>query len=496
MTKLGITAASLTALFVVTIIIFPEFAVQISGYPTLFISEYFAHFIMWSVTLVLLANIAIGISPWGKVRLGTDEQRPEFNNFAWFSMLFSAGVGTGILFWGVAEPIFHFQNNPFMTNENVANLSVEAAQLAQRITLFHWGLHGWTIYSFVGLCLGYIAFRRGLPFTVSSIFVPFLPNKIKPATCFIIDLLAVFATLFGIAVTLGLGTSQMASGIEYLFGLKATPLVKLCLVVIVSSIATLSAVSGVSKGIKRISEFNIACTVILLTVIIVSGPTLIIFSSYFTSSWDYLVNMIPMGLWVGDSEERQWQSSWTLFYWGWWIAWGPFVGMFMARVSRGRTLREYILGTLLVPTIAGFFFLTVLGATALNFQLTTGGLVELVNADMAKALFSLFELLDLGPFTWSIALLTTTLIVTWFVTSSDSGTLVISSIVSGGDEAPSIKVRIFWGMAIALVTGLLLYSGGLSALQAMSTAIAVPFTLVLLLMIPAIFMLLIKHESR
>lgn len=481
---LSISSTLIVALFLVLLLTIPEFASNLQSYPHAFVARYFSEYLVWTVTIIAVVTLALAVSPFGRVTLGEDGEQPEFNRFSWFAMLFSAGVGTGILFYSVAEPIFHLQANPFMRLAGVEPLTAEAAIIAQRITLFHWGLHGWAVYSMVGLCLGYFSFRKGLPLTVRSALYPFIGERIYGPIGNIIDLLAVFSTLFGIAVTLGLGASQMSAGVEYLFGIEATPVSKLVLILSVSAIATLSAVSGVSRGIKRLSEINIWLSALLLGFVLLAGPTVYILVSFVRGTADYLATFLPMGVWVEPDPDETWQTSWTLFYWGWWISWGPFIGMFFARISRGRSIREYIAGTLLGPTIAGIFCLSVFGAAAMNIELQgSGGIVEAVNADMTQALFTTLELLRVDWATWSVVLLTTTLIVTWFVTSSDSGTLVITTIIRLGDTHPPTSLRIFWGAMIGLVAGLLMLFGGITALQAMSTVIAVPFAAVLILML-------------
>ena len=481
---LALLSIGITIFLVTLILSFPDFSTHFGNQYQTFIAKYFSQYLIWIVTLIMVATMAIMISPWGKIRLGLDSDRPEFGRFSWFAMLFSAGVGTGIMFWGVAEPIFHLQANPFQAMEGVAPLTHEAGLLAQRITLFHWGLHGWAIYSLTGLCLGYFAFRKGLPLTVSSALHPLIGDRIYGPIGYIVDLLAVFSTLFGTAVTLGLGASQMGQGIEFLFGIEATPGVKLTLIIVVSMIATMSAVSGIGKGIKKISELNIWLTAILLGLIILIGPTMIIIGAYIEGTADYFQSFIPMGLWADTETGDGWQGAWTLFYWGWWISWGPYVGMFMARISRGRTIREYLLGTMLAPTLTGFFFLTVLGTTALNIQLEgTSDLIGVINNDMTQSLFAMFEVLNDGWLLQFMASLATILVITWFVTSSDSATLVICTIVTHGAEEPARYLRIFWGAAIALVAAPLLWFGGLRALQAASTIIALPFAIVIVLML-------------
>lgn len=495
--RLAVSSAILMALFLVFILTSPDLVNDFVMYWQALITSYFSSYLIWIVTIVTVFTLLIIASPYGHITLGKDGEKPEFTRFSWFSMLFGAGIGTGILFYGVAEPILHLQQNPFLALENIQPLTAEAGVIAQRITLFHWGLHGWAIYSVVGLCLGYFSFRKGLPLTIRSSLHPFIGDRIYGLTGDFIDLLAVFSTLFGIAVTLGLGASQMASGLEYLFNIEATPLFKLGLILVVSAIATISAVSGVNRGIRRLSELNIWLCIILIGFLLFAGPTLVIISSIFYGSIDYIVTFLPMGTWVDPSNEIGWQTAWTLFYWSWWISWGPFVGMFMARISRGRSLREYVIGTLLVPTFIGFIWLCVFGATALDLQLNqSGNLVQAVNQDMTQALFKTFELLNLSWATWPIALLATVLIATWFVTSSDSGTLVICTILCTGKTHPPRALRIFWGVAIGLIAGLLLLAGGLVALQTATTAIALPFSIVLILMILGLSKALYQTEKR
>ena len=477
------TSMALIALFLLFVLTNLELVDSLQAGARDFVTHYFSSYLVWVVTIIMIFTIVLAASPFGKVRLGRDEEHAQFTGFAWFSMLFSAGVGTGILFYGVAEPMFHLQANPFLVKEGIEPLSENAAIVAQRVTLFHWGLHGWAIYSLVGLCLGFFAFRKGLPLTIRSALEPVFGNRIHGPLGHIIDLLAILSTLFGIAVSLGLGASQISSGIEFLFDVQFTPLTRLFLIILVSVIATVSAVSGVRRGIRRLSEINIWLSIGLIGFLLAAGPTLAIVLTFLRGTGDYFANFLPMGLFVDPDADSGWQGIWTIFYWGWWISWGPFVGTFMALISRGRTIRQYVAGTLLAPTIAGFLWLSVFGATALDLQLMgPGGLVEAVNEDMTRALFKTFELMDVSWATWTISLVATTLIVGWFVTSCDSGTLVLSIIASGGNRNPPGLMRILWGALIGAVAGVLLLAGGLPALQAASTIVALPFSVVLLLL--------------
>ncbi len=494
---MAITAAALVMAFLVFTIFNLELADKAYVGLQRLISTRLATYFVWLVTAIAGFALLVALSPFGAVKLGGDDEQPAFGYFSWFAMLFSAGVGTGILFWSVAEPMIHYQGNPFIELAGIEPNTEAAAMVAQRITLFHWGIHGWAIYAVIGLCLAYFSYRKGLPLSVRSAMYPLLGNRIYGPLGHAIDLLAIFSTVFGIATSLGLGASQMNGGLNYLFGIEISALNQVILIIVVSAIATLSAVSGVQRGIRRLSEFNIWLSLVLIGFVLVAGPTVTLIWSFLVGTADYLMEFVPMGVWVDPDKSSGWQGAWTIFYWGWWIAWGPFVGMFMARISRGRTIRQYMFGTLIAPTIAGFFWLCVFGATAFNIeQAGVGGLVEVVNTDMTAALFKTIEFLDVGWATWAMVLLSTVLIVTWFVTSSDSGTLVICTMLSIGDTRPPRKFRIFWGMAVGLVAGALLLAGGLQTLQAASTAIAVPFSVVIMLMIVGLSKSLWQTEPR
>jgi choline/glycine/proline betaine transport protein len=466
---LAISAAALVLIFLILTSANLELADRLYVGMQRFIATRLATYLVWTVTLVAALAIVLAASPFGRVKLGGDDERPAFGRFSWFAMLFSAGVGTGLLFWGVAEPIFHFQANPFIANAGIEPRTEMAATLAMRITLFHWGLHGWAIYSMIGLCLGYFAFRKGLPFTIRSALYPILGDRIYGPIGHAIDLLAIFSTVFGIATSLGLGAAQMNGALKYLLGVEVSATNQVILIICVSAVATLSAVSGIRRGIRRLSELNIWLSLVLVSFVILAGPSAVILGTFFSGSVDYLATFLPMGI----------------------------CGMFMATISRGRTIREYLIATLLAPTITGFFWLSVFGATALEFELTgSGGLVEAVNADMTAALFTALEMLNVEWATRAIVMLSVVLIVTWFVTSSDSGTLVICTMLCFGNTRPPQRFRVFWGMSIGLVAGVLLLVGGLGTLQAASTTIAIPFSIVMLLMLLGLGKSLWQTEAK
>ncbi|CAM3535096.1 Glycine betaine transporter OpuD [Vibrio aerogenes CECT 7868] len=435
------------------------------------------------VCFTLFFSVWVTFSKYGKIRLGKDDEKPEFNFIAWFSMLFSCAIGTGLLFWSIAEPIYHFQGNPFIEAAGIAPKTEQAAQVALRITMFHWGLHGWAIYILVGLCLAYYCYRRGLPLTVRSGLYPILGDRIHGPIGHAVDLLAVFSTLFGTATTLGLGVSQMNAGLNFLFGTEISTTTQVILIVVVSVIATVSAVTGVGKGIKLLSLWNIRLSTLLVGFFLFAGPTVFLLKLTVTSLGDYVTHFLPMGFWVDMEPGRQWQGWWTVFYWGWWLSWGPLVGMFIARISRGRTIREFMLSALIIPPLGGFLWIIIFGGTALNLQMFGGAnLIDVVNKDMTLALYSTIESLGYTSLTHVFAALATFLIITWFVTSADSGTLVISTIVSDGNRNPVKWLRIVWGVALGLISAVLLVNGGLDALKTATIIAALPFSVVLLFM--------------
>ena len=460
-----------------------------------------------AVTVMLFACFFLMFSRYGNIRLGDDDSRPEFRNFSWFAMLFSAGVGIGILFFGISEPMFYFDtsqpwgypNNPFADNIGATEYNEQRAIAAMRVTYFHWGFHGWAIYVTVGLALAYFGFRRKLPLTLRSALYPLIGDKIYGPIGHAVDLLAVFGTVFGVATSLGLGVSQMAAGLNHLFGVDPGLVTQIILIAVISVVATLSAVSGVGNGIRIISEWNIYLSVVLLAYFLFGGPFQWLMGFFVTTFGDYLWNVIPMGFQTFNSEgESAWQGGWTIFYWGWWISWAPFVGMFIARISRGRTIREFMVGVMFVPTTIAFFWLCMFGGNAMYLELQaaqasngaeTAGIIDLVRAwDLPSALYgTIDQISDIHWLNWIMAALATFLLATWFITSSDSGTLVITTMLSMGNDNPPQKFRIIWGMGEGVVAAGLLAAGGLKALQTASIAAALPVSIVMLLMTWGLF---------
>jgi choline/glycine/proline betaine transport protein len=461
------------------------------------ISNWILAYLKWYyigiVASILFFCIWLACSPHGNLRLGDDDSRPEYSNFAWFSMLFSAGMGIGLVFWSIAEPITHFQSNPFVEQ----GLTPEAAQVAMRLTFFHWGLHPWAIYVVVGLSLSYFSYRKKLPLTIRSALYPLIGNKIYGPIGHTVDILAVFGTIFGVATSLGLGVTQMNTGLNTMFGMDISLGNQILLIGIISSIATLSVVSGVGRGVRILSEVNMWLTVGMLVFLLCFGPTRFLLGSLVQNIGDYLSNLLPLSTWTNSYTYSPWQSTWTAFYWGWWMAWAPFVGMFIARVSKGRTIREFIIGVLLVPTFLGFIWLTLFGSTALYLELFhhitnesgelvsavgQAGLLDAVNADVTSALYVTLDTLNAGIFGTIAAFTATLLIATYFITSSDSGTLVITTILSMGDENPPLGHRVLWGLGEGAVAAILLTVGGLHAMQTAAIIAALPFSLVMIIM--------------
>ena len=496
---MGIAAKAMVIVFVVFTALNVDFANSIYSAIRGWIEHTLNWYYISAVTVMLLVCFYLMFSRFGNIRLGDDDSKPEFSNFSWFAMLFSAGVGIGLLFFGIAEPMFYFDNtspwnypnNPFAEQAGFSAMDEARAVKAMTVTYFHWGFHGWAVYVLIGLCLAYFGFRKKLPLTLRSALYPVLGEKIYGPLGHAVDLLAVFGTVFGVATSLGLGVSQMAAGLNHLFAIDPGVITQVILIGLISVVATLSAVSGVGKGIRMISEWNIYLSIVLLAYFLFGGPAQWIMGLFVTSMGDYLWNFFPMGFTVFNGEgEAAWQGGWTIFYWGWWISWAPFVGMFIARISRGRTIREFMIGVMFVPTSLAFFWLCIFGGNAIYMELNaaggvgTAGVADLVrNWNLPSALFSTIE--QLTTVEWLnlfMAGLATFLLATWFITSSDSGTLVITTMLSMGDDNPPKQFRIVWGLGEGLVAAVLLLAGGLKALQTASIAAALPVSIIMLFM--------------
>jgi len=436
----------------------------------------------WAKWLFVAAvNVFIGFSlyfafsKYGSIRLGGEHAKPEFSTAAWFAMLFSAGMGIGLMFFAVAEPMWHLLYPPHSEAG-----SIGATRDAMGITFLHWGLHAWAIYAIVALALAFFAFNRKLPLSFRSVFYPLLGDRINGWMGDVIDTLAVLATLFGLATSLGLGASQAGAGMEYVFGLSNTVNLQVIIIAVVTGVATISVVLGIDKGVKVLSEFNIRIAALFLLFILVVGPTFYILGTFIQSTGHYLQNFASYSTWTQTFEEGEFMTTWTVFYWAWWISWSPYVGMFIARISKGRTVKQFVLGVLIVPTLVTFLWMSGFGGSALFLE--TGGIAEIASAVEADQTTSLFVLLDQFPLSSITSFLAIILVLSFFVTSSDSGSLVIDGLTSGGKIEASVGQRIFWATTEGLVAAVLLLGGGLGALQAGAISTGLPFVLILLVM--------------
>ncbi|HSH47156.1 MAG TPA: BCCT family transporter [Halomonas sp.] len=427
----------------------------------------------------VLVSLGIVLSPLGKVRIGGANATPNYGYAGWFAMLFAAGMGIGLMFFGVAEPLSHFsaafEGSAGAPLGGAAGDQQAAASLAMAATIFHWGLHPWGAYAIVGLSLAIFAFNKGLPLTMRSIFYPILGERIWGWPGHVIDVLAVFATLFGLATSLGLGATQASTGLNYLFDVPNTNVTMVVLILGITAVALLSVVAGVDKGVQRLSQVNMALAFLLLSFVIAAGPTLAIATGFFTNLGSYLTHLPALANPFGR-EDAGFVHGWTAFYWAWWISWSPFVGMFIARVSRGRSVREFLIAVLLVPTLVSVLWMTAFGGTAID-QVISDGFQGVQNADLDLKLFAMLGQLPLSSITSFVGIV---LVIVFFVTSSDSGSLVIDSITAGGKVDAPKPQRIFWAILEGAIAIALLLGGGLSALQAASVSTGLPFTLVLL----------------
>ncbi len=439
------------------------------------ISENAGWFFVLAVNLFLVFSLVIALGKFGDIKLGGRTSEPEFSRAAWFSMLFSAGMGIGILFWSVGEPILHYVAPPTGTGGTVFS-----AQKSMQYTFLHWGFHAWGIYALVGMSLAFFTFNKKLPLTISSVFFPLIGERIYGGLGKAINILAVLATLFGLATSLGLGVQQVSAGLNHLTGLPDTVTVQVILICVITLAATGSVVAGLSAGVKRLSQMNIIIGAVFLLFIIFVGPTLFIMGSFVQNIGAYLQNFFELSFWTETYHQSDWQASWTVFYWAWWISWSPFVGMFIARISRGRTIREFILGVLIVPTLITFLWLSSFGGSALFLELN--GIADLTTAVQSNVATSLYVLLEQFPLSTVTSIVGVLLVTSFFVTSSDSGSLVIDSLTAGGKLDAPVPQRIFWAMTEGAVAAVLLIGGGLGALQTAAIITGLPFAVILMIM--------------
>ncbi|MBL7471350.1 BCCT family transporter [Robertkochia sediminum] len=432
-------------------------------------------FFILAVNIILIFLLYLAFGKFGGMRIGGPLAKPEFTTTSWFAMLFSAGMGIGLLFFGVGEPVMHFNNPPTAVPQ-----TAEAATEAMNFTFLHYGLHPWAVYALVGLAMSYFTFTRGLPLTVRSIFYPFLGDRIYGKIGDAIDIFAVLATVFGLATSLGYGVQQIATGLNFVFGIPSGTLTQIILIGCITLIATVSVVLGVDKGVKVLSEWNMRIAILLLVLALILGPTVFIFRAFIENTGSYIFNFVHLATWSETYTGGNWQNFWTVLYWGWWIGWSPFVGMFIARISKGRTVREFILGVLLAPSLVTFFWMSTFGSAAIK-QIMGGKekLATAIDNDIATALFVFFEDYPMAAVINIVAIL---LIAGFFITSSDSGSLVVDNLTSGGKIDAPVGQRIFWALTEGSIAAVLLGGGGLLALQTASIITGLPFTIILLIM--------------
>ena len=478
-------------LFVTLTLIFPELAKQTFDTSKSWTINNFDWLFMAGANLFVIFCLTLIVLPHGKIRLGGVDAKPEFSVVSWFSMLFSAGMGIGLMFWSVAEPVGYFTNwygTPLNTPEGTA----EAARMAMGATMFHWGLHPWATYAVVGLSLAFFSYNCNMPLTIRSTFYPLLGEKTWGWPGDVVDTLAVLATIFGLATSLGFGAQQAAGGLNFLFDIPNTISTQIAIIFAITIVAIFSVVRGLKAGVKVLSNINMSLAIILMVFVIITGSTTLIINGIGTTLMAYAENIIPLSNWIGREDET-FYHGWTVFYWAWWISWSPFVGMFIARISRGRTIRQFLLAVLLIPTLVTTVWMATFGGMGLD-QVQNG--VGQLSQGITDSSLALFQMLENLPFHQVTSFLAIVLVLVFFVTSSDSGSLVIDSITAGGKIDVPVVQRIFWAALEGVIAAVLLFGGGadaLGALQAAAVTVGLPFTVVLIFMCLSLFIGLNKE---
>ncbi|TWT00177.1 BCCT family transporter [Planomicrobium sp. CPCC 101079] len=459
----------------------PENFAEVTGNIEAFLTSSFGWYYLLIVSIMVLFCLFFLVSPMGQIKLGKDTDKPEFSFGTWIAMLFSAGMGIGLVFWGAAEPLSHYAIDPATAEPGTA----EAFRESMRFTFFHWGIHAWAIYAVVALALAYFQFRKGEPGLISATLKPIFGKKMNGPWGTLVDVIAIFATAVGVATTLGFGTIQINEGLAFLF--DAVPGNSFTVQIIIIAVATVlflaSAWSGLSKGIKYLSNTNMVLAISLLALVLIFGPTLLILNMFTDSIGSYFQNLLRMSFRAApiDAENRAWIDGWTIFYWAWWISWSPFVGIFIARVSKGRTIRQFLFGVLIIPTVLSFIWFAAFGSTAIDVQSSGNDLTGLLTSE---TLFGVFEQLPLGTFMSIIAIL---LVSTFFITSADSATFVLGMQSTNGSLHPSNAIKVTWGVAQSSIAVILLSAGGLDALQTALIISAFPFSFIMLLMMGSFY---------
>jgi choline/carnitine/betaine transport len=515
--RITIVSTALIASFVAFCAVLGDQAgVIFSGLSTAILLNFkWFYLIMASGVLVYLLYLMV--SRFGNITLGRDGEKPEFSTLSWLSMLFSAGMGIGLLFWSVAEPMWHYAGNPF----SATTLSAESAESAMRVTFFHWGMHAWALYLMPALCLAYFSFRKGKPLSIRSTLTPlFGEARMNGWLGAMFDILIVVVTAFGIATSFGLGVEQLATGIKTLSGFELGIGLKMALILAISMVAIMSVVSGVDRGIKLLSLWNMLLSLVILAAVMAFGPTRYILNTILEGTSGYAQSVIGMSLWSDTQNDADWQNWWTAFYWAWWLTWAPFVGTFIARISRGRTIRQLVMGSLIIPVLFSFVWIGTFGGAALSYEkadrashqqqvqsqglqgeaaeFTGGAILLATKADTTSSLFTLFDKIEqssglaIGNLLGALASL---LIITYFVTSADSGTLVVSTLAARGNMHPPTWSRVAWGLMVGAIAAALLWSGGLKSVQTASICAALPIGVILVLMAMALHRALLAEPA-
>ncbi len=441
-------------------------------------------FLILASNIFIVAAFYFAFGRFGTIRLGGIDAKPEFSTPAWFAMLLSAGMGIGLMFWSVGEPMYHYAS-PSPMFDGIEAQTPQAARAAMGVTFFHWGLHPWAIYAIVGLGLAFFAYNRGLPLTIRSIFYPLLGEKIYGFWGNLIDVLSVLATLVGLATSLGLGVQQVNAGLNFLFGVDVSTTTQVIIIFVITGFAVLSVMSGLDKGVKYLSQGNMILAALFMLVLLFVGPTVYLLRGA-TQNVGYYFYIFPeLALWTETFLESNWQGSWTVFYWAWWISWSPFVGMFIARISKGRTVREFVLGVIFIPTMLSFLWMSIFGGAAISLQ--ASGTVDIVTAVKDDVATAMFVMLQHYPLTQVLSLVAILLVTIFFVTSSDSGSLVVDHLTSGGKLDSPTPQRVFWAIVEGVIAAVLLIGGGLATLQTASVCTGLPFAIVLLVGVYSLF---------
>ncbi|WP_102029074.1 glycine betaine uptake BCCT transporter [Salirhabdus sp. Marseille-P4669] len=466
----------------------PDAFERVTGNIQSLITTSFGWYYLILVTVIVVFCVFLIFSPVGAIKLGKPDDKPEYSKGTWFAMLFSAGMGIGLVFWGAAEPLSHYIDPPLAEGgSNAANKE------AMRYVFFHWGIHAWAIYAVVALALAYFKFRKGAPGLISATLKPVLGKRMDGALGTVVDVLAVFATIVGVATTLGFGATQINGGLSTLFGIPNNFFVQFLIILVVTVLFMISAWSGLSKGIKYLSNTNMFLAIGLFVLMFIVGPTILTLNMFTDTIGGYIQNLVQMSFRIAplNEEHRTWINDWTIFYWAWWISWSPFVGIFIARVSKGRTIREFLVGVLLLPSLVSFIWFAVFGTAAIDVQ--NAGNIDLTKFATEEVLFGVFSEL---PWSTILSIVAITLVCTFFITSADSATFVLGMQTTYGSLTPPNSVKLTWGIAQSSVALILLYSGGLQALQNALIGAAFPFSLIIVLMMLSLYRSLTKEKRE